>query len=481
MDMKMLIGGQFVDASDGKTQENRNPATGELIGTVPAATKEDIDRAVANAVKGQKEWSRVPLYRRIEIFDKFRELLAANRRKVAEMMCREGGKLIGDALGEVDITGYVFRVFGEGARNHYGLTLTQGIEPRIEKDIVFTRNEPLGVVACIVPFNFPAELYAHKVAPALITGNAVIVKSASDTPMADIMFTELLVQAGVPGNAAQIVTGSGAKIGDWLTQDPRVDAISLTGSTEVGAHIMATAAKHVPHVYLELGGNDPLIVCEDCGDLDAAVQDSLDGRVYNAGQTCCASKRFLVHNSLLDAYTKKLVKALTGLRVGDPSKPETQMGPVISERAAKDVIGQVEATVAAGAKCLLGGKRNGAFVEPTVLAGVTRAMPVAGQLEIFGPVFPVIGFDTVEEAIEIANGSPYGLHAGVRTASMKTAMKFATELQCGCVVIGGSGNYRSAHQAFGGYKQTGVGREGVGYTLNEFTQTKTVALRSILD
>lgn len=481
MDLKMIIGGQFVDASDKKVQENRNPATGELIGTVPAATKEDVDRAIANAVLGHKEWNKIPLYRRIEIFDKYRELLTENREKLAQMLCMEGGKRLDDARGEVDIHGYVFRVFGEGARNQYGLTLAPGIEPRVEKDIVFTRLEPLGVIACIVPFNYPSELYAHKVAPALITGNSVIIKPASDTPMADIMFTDLLIKAGVPGNAVQIITGSGAKIGDWLTQDPRVDAVSLTGSTEVGAHIMGVAAKHVPHVFLELGGNDPLIVFEDCANIDAAVQDALDGRVSNAGQTCCASKRFLIQNSIREKYTEKLVKALSAIKVGDPAKPETQMGPVINERAAQDVIDQVQSMVAKGAKCILGGKRNGAFVEPTVLAGVTRDMDIAGPMEVFGPVFPIIGFDTAEEAIDIANNGPYGLHAGVQTSCMKTAMKVATGLQCGCVVVGGSGNYRSAHQAFGGYKQTGVGREGISYTLAEFTQTKTIALKAMLD
>ena len=481
MDLKMIIGGKFVDSSDKKVQENRNPATGELIGTVPVATRGDIDRAIDNAVVGQREWNAIPLYKRIEIFDKFRELVTADRKKLAEMMCKEGGKRIDDALGEVDILGYVFRVFGEGARNHYGLTLAQGIEPRIEKDIVFTRNEPLGVVVCIIPFNYPAELYAHKVAPALIVGNAVIIKPASDTPMSDILFTELLVKAGVPGNAVQIITGSGAKIGDWLTQDPRVDAISLTGSTEIGAHIMGMASKHVPHVFLELGGNDPLIVFEDCGDLDGAVQDALDGRISNAGQTCCASKRFLIQNSIREKYTEKLLNRLSAVKVGDPIKPETQMGPVINERAAQDALDQVQTMVAKGAKCVLGGKRSGAFLEPTVLIGVTRDMEVSGPMEVFGPIFPIIGFDTVEEAIDIANSCPYGLHAGVRTSNMKTAMKVATELRCGCVVVGASGNYRSAHQAFGGYKQTGIGREGVGYTLAEFTQTKTIALKGMLD
>lgn len=480
MDMKMLIGGKWVDASDGSVLENRNPATCELIGTVPAATKADVDLAIRNAVAGQKEWNAAPLYKRIEVFDRFRELVVRDRRKIAEIMSLEGGKRLDDALGEVDILDYIFRVFSEGARNFYGLAIPFGIEPRVEKDVIFTKQEPLGVVACIIPFNYPSELYAHKVAPALITGNAVVVKPASDTPMSDIMFTQLLLEAGVPANAAQIVTGSGAKIGDWITQNPLVDAVSLTGSTAVGAHLMKTAASHVPHVFLELGGNDPLIIFDDC-DLDQAVQESLGGRISNAGQTCCASKRFLVHNKIREAYTRKLVEALKKVKMGNPIDPAVDMGPVINERAAQEVVKQIADTVALGAKCLLGGKADGAFVEPTVLSDVTPEMPIANEMEVFGPVFPIIGFDTVEQAIEIANNTPYGLHGGVMTNNAKIGMKVANELQCGCVVVGGTGNYRCAHQAFGGYKQTGVGREGVSYSLAEMTQTKTIALKMILD
>lgn len=480
MNMKMLIGGRQVDASDNQTQHNINPATGDVIGTVPTATKADVDLAIQNAVQGQKQWVQVPLYKRIEIFDQFRKLVVRDRKQIAEMMCKEGGKRIGDALGEVDILEYIFRVFGEGARNLNGLTLPKGLEPRVEKDVVFTKLEPLGVVACIIPFNYPAELYAHKVAPALITGNAVVIKPSSDTPMSDIMFTQLLLEAGVPGDAAQIVTGSGAKIGDWITQNPAVDAVSLTGSTKVGAHIMATAASHVPHVFLELGGNDPLIIFDDV-DIDKAVAESLGGRVSNAGQTCCASKRFLVHNSIKEKYTQKLIEALKKIKMGDPIDPSVEMGPVINERAAQESINQVRDMVALGAKCVIGGNANGCFVEPTVLIDVTPGMPVAKDMEIFGPVFPIIGFDTMEQAVEIANNTPYGLHGGVMTCCMKTAMNVADQLQCGCVVIGGTGNYRSAHQAFGGYKQTGIGREGVSYSLAEMTQTKTIALKGIFD
>ncbi|MDI9472253.1 MAG: aldehyde dehydrogenase family protein [Bacillota bacterium] len=480
MNYKMWIDGLDAEASDGMVQENRNPATGELIGTVPAATKQDVDRAIASAKEGQKEWAKLPLYKRIEVFSRYELLLQDHRSELAELMAKEGGKLIGDAEGEIDIQGYIFRTYGEGARNLYGLTVPTGIEPRVERDVIFTRHEPLGVVACIVPFNYPSELFAHKVAPALIMGNSVVVKPASDTPMSAIAFAKLLVEAGVTPNAIQVVTGSGSKIGDWITQNPDIAAISLTGSTKVGRHVMEQASSHVAHVFLELGGNDPLIIMGDA-DLDQAVGEAIGGRISNAGQTCCASKRILVQNSVKDVFTEKLIAAVKKLKMGDPMDRTTNMGPVINEKAAQKVIEDIEFTLNEGAICVLGGKAKGAFVEPTILAGVTRDMEIAKSREVFGPVLPIIGFDTLEEAVDISNQSEYGLHAGILTGDMKKALNAAVELECGCVVIGGCGNYRCAHQAFGGCKQTGTGREGISYTLLELSRTKTIAYRNILD
>ena len=478
MDLQMIIGGVKSDASNGATQNNYNPYTGELIGTVPSATKEDVDKAIDMAYAAQKEWNAVPLYRKIEIFDRYRELLKEHREELAKLMAEEGGKLYTDALGEIDINGYIFRVFGEGARNQYGITLKDGIEPRVENDMVITRQEPLGVIACVVPYNYPSELFAHKVAPALITGNTVVIKPASDTPMSIIGFTELLLEAGVTPGALSVVTGSGAKIGDWITENPKIAAISLTGSTAVGAHIMSVASSHVPHVYLELGGNDPFIVMDDC-DLDKAVQQTIAGRISNAGQTCCASKRILVQNTVKEEFTKKLVEACKALKCGDPMDPATNMGPIVSASRAKKAVEDVEFTIGQGAKCILGGKAEGAMMEPTILTDVTRDMEIAIDREVFGPVIPIIGFDTLDEAIEISNQSKYGLHAGIMTEDMKKAVKAGRELEVGCVVVNGCGNYRTAHQAFGGAKQTGTGREGISYTLNEMTRTKTIAFAGI--
>jgi len=323
------------------------------------------------------------------------------------------------------------------------------------------------------------ELYAHKVAPALIVGNSVIIKPSSDTPLGNILMTQWLVEAGVPANAIQVVTGSGAKVGKYLVENPKVNLITLTGSTEVGIETMGGCSKYLHRCQLELGGNDPLIIFDDC-DIDKAVQETIDGRCSNAGQTCCANKRMIVQNSIKTQYIEKLLEGLKKVKVGDPEKEDTTYGPLINEKAAQDVIQKINFTIEQGAKCIYGGHLfNRTFIEPTLLTDVTPDMEIAQSMEVFGPVFPVIGFDTPEEAIKIANNIPYGLQGGVMTGDIKKGLKVAKSLLCGCCVINGNGNYRNMHQPFGGYKMTGLGREGIAYTLEEFSQKKTIAFRAI--
>lgn len=479
--MKMLINGKQVDAGDGKTLQVINPATLEVIDTVPAATPQDVEAALDAALEGKKIWKKVVLYDRVAILRKFTSLLGQNVDEFSRLMCAESGKTLASCVDETLACIGIFESYCEKAKNYGGETLPQDSEGRVKGDIIFTIKEPLGVVACVVPFNYPVELYAHKVAPALVTGNAVIIKPSSDTPMCNIYLTKLLLEAGVPAGAAQVITGSGAKIGKQLAESPKIDAISLTGSTAVGIETMQNGAKNLTRVFLELGGNDPLIVFEGT-DLDKAVQETLAGRASNAGQTCCGTKRMIIQNSIREEYTQKLLAALKKIKVGDPLESDTAYGPLISERAAIDVEQQVQKTIGQGAKCLFGGKRfNATYFEPTLLADVTPEMDIAHEMEVFGPVFPVIGFDTVEEAIEIANLAPYGLSSGVMAPDICVALKVATEIEAGTCVINGCGNYRSAHLAFGGYKMTGIGREGVTHTLDEYTQTKSIALKQMLN
>ena len=476
--MKMLIGGKEVDASNGAVTENINPATGLVIDTVPSATAEDVETVIANAVEGQKEWVAIPFHKRMEILEKFVVLIQEKEAEIAKVMAVEGGKPYAQALGEMGRVKDAFRLYMAEARTMYGKTIPMDSEPRGLGDVCFTVYEPLGVIAAICAFNFPGVLFSHKAACALCAGNSVILKPASDTPGATMMMTKLLLEAGVPGNAAQCITGSGSVVGDALVADPRIAGVTLTGSTPVGIHIAKLCAQQLKPCSLELGGNDPFVIFDDT-DVDEAVQQALGGRIANAGQICCSSKRFIVQNTMKDEFAKKLADALAAMKLGDPMDPETKVGPVINEKAAKNIIAQIEHAVEQGAKVLYGGTRNGCFVTPTVLVDVPKDCDVATDEEIFGPVFPVIGFDTIEEAIAIANNSQYGLSSGILTKDMKKAMKFALEVDSGACVVGGNGNYRLTQQPFNGHKMSGVGSEGTMYSLHEMVKVKTIVLKNV--
>ncbi len=477
--MKMLIGGREVESSNGAFMENINPATGKVIETVPVASADDVELTIENAVKGQKEWAAIAFHKRMEILERFVSLAQENEEKIARTMAEEGGKPYAQALGEVGRVKDAFRLYMAEARTMYGKTLPVNSEPRALGDLCFTVYEPLGVIAAICAFNFPGVLFSHKAAAALCAGNSVIIKPASDTPGATMMMTKLLLEAGVPGNAVQCITGSGAVVGDALAADPRVAGVTLTGSTKVGVHVAQLCAKQLKPCLLELGGNDPFVIFDDV-DVDEAVTQALGGRIANAGQICCSSKRFLVHHSIKDAFSAKLAQALSEMKMGDPLDPGTQVGPLINERAAITVAGQIERAVSQGARLLCGGQRQGCFVTPAVLADVPADSSVATDEEIFGPVFPVIGFETLEEAISIANHSQYGLSAGVLTGDMKKAMAFALAVDSGACVVGGNGNYRLTQQPFSGHKMSGMGTEGTMYSLHEMVKIKTIVLKNVL-
>lgn len=476
--MKMLIGGMEVDASDLSFVNNINPATNEIIDTIPTATADDLERTISNAVKGQKEWVSIPFHKRMEILEKFVVLIQENEEIIAKQMALEGGKPITQALGEVGRVKDAFRLYMAEARTMYGKTIPLNSEPRGIGDVCFTIFEPLGVIAAICAFNFPGVLFAHKAAAALCAGNSVILKPAMDTPGATIMMTKLLHKAGVPGNTAQCITGSGSVIGGGLVEDPRISGVTLTGSTSVGINVAKQCAAQLKPYALELGGNDPLVIMDDTP-VDEAVEQALGGRIANAGQICCSSKRFIVHNSIKDEFAKKLAEKLSQMKVGDPLDPDTKVGPVINEKAAKNIIEQINTAVSEGAKILYGGERNGCFVTPTVLVDVPKNCSVATDEEIFGPVFPVIGFDTIDEAIEIANNSIYGLSSGILTKDTKVGMKFALAVDAGGVVVGANGNYRLTQQPFNGHKMSGVGSEGTMYTLHEMVKVKTIVLKNV--
>lgn len=477
--MKMIIGGKPADASDLQTISVTNPATGAVIDTIPAATKEDIDLAVAKALEAQSIWAKVPVHQKVEIMYQFLKLVEENKEDLARTLSDETGKPIVEARNEIANIPIAFRAFSEKAKHLYGETIPAGMEAGQERNILITKREPIGVIACVIPFNFPCDLFDQKVAPALLAGNAAIVKPSTDNPLTLCKLTAMLVEAGVTDGAIQIVTGRGSKMGGWLCGNPDVHAITLTGSTEVGIETAKIGADHLAHMALELGGNDAFLVLED-GNVDLAVEEMVWGRMYNTGQVCCASKRFIIHRSLVEEFTQKAVARIQKIKQGMPSEESTQIGCLISEKAAIEVEKQIQLTVEQGGTIVLGGKRNGAFIEPTVIAGVPKTADVATDMEIFGPVVPIISFDTVEEAIEIANSSKFGLCGCVFTENMKLAMKVCNELECGGTVINGASFFRSFEMPFGGYKYSGIGTEGVMSTFEEVTRMKTIVLKNII-
>jgi succinate-semialdehyde dehydrogenase/glutarate-semialdehyde dehydrogenase len=475
---KMIIGGRKVDARDGATIEVTNPATGRMIDTIPAATKDDIDWAVEEAAKAQKIWAKVPLHQRGAILNRFVELALAHKEELARLLSMETGKPIVEGRNEIDNIPTLFRGFVERAKHFYNETIPEGTEPGMEHTLQIVTREPVGVVACVIPFNFPCDLFDQKVAPALIMGNSAIVKPSTDNPLTLIRLCELLMEAGVTPGAISIVTGRGSKVGGWLCSHPGVDFISLTGSTEVGIETALTASKNLTPSALELGGNDAFIVLED-GNIDLAVEETMFGRFYNTGQVCCASKRFLVHNSRKGEFAQKLIARLAKEKQGDPQDETTTIGCLISEKAAIGVEEQVALTVQQGGKVVLGGNRHGAFYEPTVIVDVPKTADVAKDMEIFGPVVPIIGFDTAEEAVEIANASIFGLSGAVFSANVNAAMKVAKQLECGGAVVNGCSFFRSCEMPFGGYKMSGIGNEGIMCSLEEVTQIKTIVLKNV--
>lgn len=477
--MKMFLNGMAADASDHQTIDVVNPATGALVDTIPAATKEDVDFAVEKAKEAQKIWARVPVYEKAEIMHRFLALVEERKEDLAQTLSAETGKPITEARAEIANIPIAFQAFSEKAKHLYGETIPAGMEAGQDKHVLITKREPLGVIACVIPFNFPCDLFDQKVAPALLAGNAAIVKPSTDNPLTLCKLTAMLGEAGVTPGAIQIVTGRGSKVGSWLCGNKDVHAITLTGSTEVGIETAKTAADHLAHIALELGGNDAFIVLED-GNVDLAVEELIWGRMYNTGQVCCASKRFLIHKSRVEEFTAKAVERIGQLKQGMPSEESTQIGCLISEKAAIEVEQQIGLTVKQGGKILLGGTRNGAFIAPTVIADVPKTADVAIDMEIFGPVVPIITFETTDEAIEIANGSKFGLCGCVFTENMKTAMRVCSELECGGTIINGASFFRSFEMPFGGYKYSGIGTEGVMSTFDEVTRTKTVVLKNIL-
>ena len=477
--MKNLIGSNWCDSSNGRVIEVFNPANGQLIDTIPNSSLEDVENCVQAAKEAQKIWEKYSIHKRGEILYKFRDLVRQNKDYLAKLLSDETGKPIKEAIAEISNVEISVPAFVEQSRHMYGNVIPAGTEMGQENTIQITTASPVGVVAAIIPFNFPIDLFGQKVPSALVMGNSVILKPSSANPLTLTKLVELLIEAGVPYGAIQVIHGEGKIVGSALSSNKNVNLVSLTGSTGAGMETMASCSNNITHVMLELGGNDAFILDKD-GDVDLAVEEVMWGRMYNTGQVCCASKRFLIHNSVKDEFIRKLAERLSKIKIGDPSNMDTDMGCLISEKAAITVENQVKKTIEQGARLVVGGLRNGAFYLPTILTNVTKDMDVMKDMEIFGPVVPVLGFESIDEAIEIANQSSFGLCGNIFTKDMKNATRVARELECGGVVINGASFYRSFEMPFGGWKYSGMGNEGVMTTLKEMSRIKTIVLKNIL-
>ncbi len=469
------VGGEWRDARSGRTIEVRDPATGELIATVPELDARDAHEAIAVAARRMEEWRTRTASERSRILRRWFDLLVANTDDLALILTAEQGKPLEEARGEITYGASYVEWFAEEAKRIGGDLVAP---PSNDRRIVVLR-QPVGVCAAITPWNFPHAMLTRKVAPALAAGCAMVLKPAAQTPLSALALAALGERAGVPPGLFSVLPGPAAEIGEAFTSSPIVRKLTFTGSTAVGKKLMAACAATVKKVTLELGGNAPFIVFEDA-DLDAAVEGAITAKYRNAGQTCVCANRLLVQSGIHDAFLAKLLAAVKKLRVGPGRDPGVQQGPLIDDHAIEKVETLVADAVSKGAKVLLGGRRHplgGTFYEPTILVEATPDMALA-QEEIFGPVSPLFRFETEAEAIALANDTSVGLAGYFYTRDLARAWRVAEALECGMAGVN-TGAISNAMAPFGGIKESGLGREGSKYGLEDYLTLKYVCLAGL--
>ncbi|WP_101842636.1 aldehyde dehydrogenase family protein [Halobacillus sp. Marseille-P3879] len=466
-----FIGGEWISA-DREKLEIRSPFTQEVIGEQYLATAEDVEQALNQAYTSKKEIRNIPTFKRAQILKKASELLEENKQKFAEIISSELGKPLKNTLGEVDRSIETMELSAEEAKRLHGETLPGDASERGVNTVASTHRVPAGVVAAITPFNAPLNLVCHKVGPAFAGGNVTILKPAPQTTLVAAEFIKLLLEAGFPKQAIHMVLG-GVETGQQIVRDDRVNVISFTGGTVASKNICETAG--IKKVLLELGGNAATIVHEDANIADAATQCAKTG-YSNSGQSCISVQRIYVHKSIVDDFVPLLKQEVSNLKTGDPLLPNTDVGTLVDENAADRVMEWVNEAVRLGAEVVTGGEKKGASVEPTVLINPPKQSKVVCQ-EVFGPVVSVIPYDNLEEAVAEANDSSFGLQTGIFTNQIDLAYQVADELEAGGVVINGTSNFRLDHWPYGGVKQSGIGREGPRYAIQEMTEPKLIVLK----
>src|SRR5216117_2827009 len=469
------VNGQWVQAASGQSLNVDNPATGEIIGTVPKLSAAETRQAIEAANRAFPAWSKKTAKERAAILRRWFDLMMANQDDLARLMTLEQGKPLAESKGEVAYAAAFLEWFGEEAKRIYGDTIPQH---QADKHIVVIK-QPIGVVACITPWNFPLAMITRKAGPALGAGCTVVLKPATQTPFSALALAELAERAGVPKGVFNIVTGPAKEIGGELTSNPIVRKLSFTGSTEIGKLLMEQCAGTVKKLSLELGGNAPFIVFDDA-DIEAAVKGAIASKYRNAGQTCVCANRILVQDRVYDAFTKRLAEAAGAMKVADGFEPGAVIGPLIDMKAIEKVEAHIGDALKKGAKIVIGGKRSalgGSFFEPTVLTDVTTDMLITRE-ETFGPVAPLYRFKTEADAIKMANDTEFGLAAYFYSRDIGRIWRVAEALEYGIVGIN-EGIISTEIAPFGGMKESGIGREGSHYGIDEFLEVKYLCLGGI--
>jgi len=472
MDKLIYINGEWVGADLAKIVV-RNPATGEAVGTVPRAGAEETRRAIEAAHEAFPSWSRLTAYERSAYLERFHDLIVDSADEIARVLTLEMGKPLKEALGEVMYAASFVKWFAEEGKRVYA----RGIPSHKAETRMLAIKQPVGVVAAITPWNFPAAMITRKLGPALAAGCTIIIKPAKQTPLTAIMLAELAEKAGIPKGVVNLVTGNAAEIGNEFMTNPMVRKVTFTGSTEIGKELIRQSADHVKNLSLELGGHAPIIVLDDA-DLEKAVRGAVASKFRNGGQTCICGNRIYVQEKVYDAFIAKFAEAVRKLKVGNGMDPGVDIGPIIDRDGYEKIDAHVKDAVRLGASCVLGGEgraENGAyFYPPTILKDVRPGMLIMRE-ETFGPVAPVQKFSADEEAARYANDTPYGLAAYVFTENYSRGIKLVEALDFG--IIGWNDGLPSAAQApFGGMKQSGIGREGGIEGIDAFLEVKYVSV-----
>lgn len=477
MDYKLYINGQWINSYDNKFMNVTNPADGSVVGRVAVGGKNETKVAISSAYEEFRDWSNTTAKERSKILRKWYDLIMEEKEEIAKIMTLEQGKPLKEANGEVIYGAGFVEWYAEEAKRIYGETIPS---PKQNKRIL-VHKQPVGIVAAITPWNFPAAMITRKLAPALAAGCTIIVKPASATPLTAIKLLELLEKAGLPKGVANLIIGDSKVIGDTLMEDERVRKITFTGSTKVGKKLMSKSADTVKNISLELGGHAPLIVFDDA-DIDKAVDGTIASKFRNGGQVCIATNRVYVQEGIKDKYIERLKEKVKKLKIGNGFNDDTDIGPIIDKDGYDKIDNHIEDAIDKGAKIIIGGKgikenknkEAGLYFEPTLIEDVTDDMDIMKE-ETFGPVVPIQTFQEENEAIHLANNTNYGLAAYLFTENISRGIKVSESLEYGIVGLN-DGGPSTPEAPFGGFKESGIGREGGHFGIEEFIEVKYISI-----